>query len=205
MDIKPIETRYKGYRMRSRVEARWGVFFDALGIQWEYEPEGYNLGKYGYYLPDFRLNSSVYVEIKPNVFREQSAGHDKCIALSDYLKATVLLVSGTPGDEHSVIVCQNGFTTLCGVWSTSSIGTDACLTVADIHSGHNVRFGWARLPDYRMVTRAMINARSARFEHGETPDARMDNIEFALNTIANSPELEGSMIVVRNSRWEILR
>ena len=38
MNIKPIETIYKGYRFRSRLEARWAVFFDALGIEYEYEP-----------------------------------------------------------------------------------------------------------------------------------------------------------------------
>lgn len=27
MSIKPIETVYKGYRFRSRLEARWAVFF----------------------------------------------------------------------------------------------------------------------------------------------------------------------------------
>ena len=27
-DIKAIETYYKGYRFRSRLEARWAVFFD---------------------------------------------------------------------------------------------------------------------------------------------------------------------------------
>ncbi len=35
--IKPIETRYAGCRFRSRLEARWTVFFDHLGIEWEYE------------------------------------------------------------------------------------------------------------------------------------------------------------------------
>ena len=39
MDIKPIETVYNGYRFRSRLEARWAVFFDAAGIEYEYEPE----------------------------------------------------------------------------------------------------------------------------------------------------------------------
>jgi hypothetical protein len=53
MKIKPIETRYKGYRFRSRLEARWVVYFDAIGLKWEYEPEGFDLEKYGYYLPDF--------------------------------------------------------------------------------------------------------------------------------------------------------
>ncbi len=31
-EIKAIETRYKGYRFRSRLEARWAVFFDALSV-----------------------------------------------------------------------------------------------------------------------------------------------------------------------------
>lgn len=41
--IQAIETTYNGYRFRSRLEARWAVFFDALGIQWKYEREGYAL------------------------------------------------------------------------------------------------------------------------------------------------------------------
>lgn len=44
MDIKPIQTAYKGYLFRSRTEARWAVFFDHLGWQWEYEQEGCDLG-----------------------------------------------------------------------------------------------------------------------------------------------------------------
>lgn len=43
LNIKAIETSYKGYRFRSRLEARWAVFFDELGIKWEYEKEGYDL------------------------------------------------------------------------------------------------------------------------------------------------------------------
>ena len=64
--IKPIETQFKGYRFRSRLEARWAVFFDALGIQWEYEKEGYDLGELGWYLPDFWLPEfNQWVEVKP--------------------------------------------------------------------------------------------------------------------------------------------
>lgn len=57
MDIKPIETKYKGYRFRSRLEARWAVFFDTLRLEWEYEKEGYNLGDLGFYLPDFWISN----------------------------------------------------------------------------------------------------------------------------------------------------
>lgn len=55
-ELKAIETEYKGYRFRSRLEARWAVFFDACGVKWEYEPEGYDLGGGLYYIPDFLLH-----------------------------------------------------------------------------------------------------------------------------------------------------
>lgn len=65
--IKAIETRYAGCRFRSRLEARWAVFFDHLGIRWDYEPEGYSTPAGGY-LPDFMLhlpNERTLFEVKP--------------------------------------------------------------------------------------------------------------------------------------------
>jgi len=54
--ITAIPTEYKGYRFRSRLEARWAVFFDACGVKWEYEPEGFALPNGQFYLPDFLLH-----------------------------------------------------------------------------------------------------------------------------------------------------
>lgn len=67
--IKPIETHWKGYRFRSRLEARWAVFFETLGIAWEYEVEGFewtaNDGTIRRYLPDFYLPElETWVEVK---------------------------------------------------------------------------------------------------------------------------------------------
>jgi hypothetical protein len=82
-EIKPIQTRYKGYHFRSRLEARYAVFFDALGLDWEYENEGFDLGNGVYYLPDFCVTSidgSVYYyEIKP---KNGACINDKVDALS---------------------------------------------------------------------------------------------------------------------------
>lgn len=62
--IQAIQTEYKGYRFRSRLEARWAVFFDTLGIKYEYEPQGFELPA-GNYLPDFWLPGiNGYIEIK---------------------------------------------------------------------------------------------------------------------------------------------
>lgn len=57
--MKAIETTYRGVAFRSRLEARWAVFFDKLGIEWEYEPEGYEAGGTRY-LPDFWLPTVLH-------------------------------------------------------------------------------------------------------------------------------------------------
>lgn len=82
--IKAIETKYNGYKFRSRLEARWAVFFDALGVKYEYEPEGFDLGNGRYYLPDFRLKCwgtrgeiedkpfDLYIEVKGKMTYEDA-------------------------------------------------------------------------------------------------------------------------------------
>lgn len=66
--IKAIETKYNGYRFRSRLEARWAVFFDEMGVDYEYELEGFELPSGARYLPDFYLkhiHHGLYAEVKP--------------------------------------------------------------------------------------------------------------------------------------------
>jgi len=64
--IKAIDTEYNGMLFRSRLEARWAVFFDAAGIKYEYEPEGFEHDGVRY-LPDFYLRDfDMYVEVKPD-------------------------------------------------------------------------------------------------------------------------------------------
>jgi hypothetical protein len=43
MKIKAIETKYAGRYFRSRLEARWAVWFTEMGIKWEYEIVGMDL------------------------------------------------------------------------------------------------------------------------------------------------------------------
>ena len=69
-NIKPIPTTYKHRQFRSRLEARFAVFFDAIKLRWSYEVQGYNLGsELGWYLPDFSLSvgggNIHYIEVKP--------------------------------------------------------------------------------------------------------------------------------------------
>ncbi|MEN2464926.1 hypothetical protein [Ornithinibacillus sp. JPR2-1] len=119
MTIKAIETIYKGYRFRSRLEARWAVFFDSLGIKWEYEPEGFELlltekdsdlfesqedwqdlrkkwmGKTLYYLPDFWLpDLNLWVEVKGNDITEEE--DIKASLLAERTGSSVFVVGNIP-------------------------------------------------------------------------------------------------------------
>lgn len=97
--IKAIETVYNGYRFRSRLEARWAVFFDAAGIKYQYEPEGYAYDGTRY-LPDFYLpEADTHVEVKPNV-REAIPDIERCIKMIVWggpIKRIVFL-SDIPGE-----------------------------------------------------------------------------------------------------------
>lgn len=92
--IKAIETKYKGHRFRSRLEARWAVFFDYLDEPWEYEKEGYELPS-GLYLPDFWMpRMECWIEIKgqlPTVLERKI-----CEELAIGLDNVVIIASGIP-------------------------------------------------------------------------------------------------------------
>jgi hypothetical protein len=88
------ETVYQGYRFRSRLEARWAVFFDALGIAWEYEPEGFTLSDGTRYLPDFWLptfDGGMWAEVKPT-----GGDFQKARQFSQESHQSMWLCEGTP-------------------------------------------------------------------------------------------------------------
>ena len=62
--IKAIETEYDGTIYRSRLEALWAAQLDALGIEYVYEPQGYDMNGVKY-LPDFYLPKlDMFAEVK---------------------------------------------------------------------------------------------------------------------------------------------
>lgn len=80
MAIQAIQTNYAGIWFRSRLEARWAVFFDESGLKWKYEPQGYrvptSIGLISY-LPDFWLGIGMWAEVKghldPDAMKRQHA------------------------------------------------------------------------------------------------------------------------------------
>jgi hypothetical protein len=91
--IQAIETHYKGYHFRSRIEARWAVFYDCIGIEWEYEKEGYTLPSGRKYLPDFYIpHLDCWIEIKGTT---PAVGEDeKAFALADITKKNCYIFYG---------------------------------------------------------------------------------------------------------------
>jgi hypothetical protein len=58
--LKAIPTTYAHVDFRSRLEARWAVFFDLLALPWEYEPERVRVDGV-YYAPDFLVTGLPFV------------------------------------------------------------------------------------------------------------------------------------------------
>lgn len=187
MDIKPIETVYNGYRFRSRLEARWAVFFNALNIKYEYEPEGFVLSDGTYYLPDFYLpESKTFFEVK-GIMSDKDMHKIKKL-IKDSQRPVVIGCSdmsfyacdfwwdedfALTDKESSVLVhCPT-----CGKYYFSGInGSYECLCCGDYDGDHNfyiVCYGdWENERLWKPtdeVLSAIHKARQARFEHGEMP------------------------------------
>lgn len=93
--IRAIETTYNGFAFRSRLEARWAVFFDALDLRFNYEQEGFKMPSGVWYLPDFYLPQvRMWAEVKPDAFEEEEKA--KCLELVDGTGSVCLLLEGAP-------------------------------------------------------------------------------------------------------------
>lgn len=107
MNIKAIETIYNGYRFRSRLEARWAVFFDSLGVEYQYEPEGFVLNDGTPYLPDFYLpNQRMWIEIKPSS-DESDDSLNKALAFSHHHRICLIYGESSIG-KFTAYLFENG-------------------------------------------------------------------------------------------------
>lgn len=185
MSIKAIETVYNGYRFRSRLEARWAVFFDALNIHYEYEPEGFELGKksqflyvspeeedteLGRYLPDFWLPQvEMWAEVKARPFT--SLEHEKCEALAKGSGYACLMLDGPPAT-------RNYWAYECGYGAENEYEeADYLLSVGRYWENEGRFYSHTGLSPFEVQDfyyqiddcPGVLAARQARFEHGESP------------------------------------
>lgn len=97
--MRVLETFYRGYRFRSRLEARWAVFMDSLAVKFVYEPEAFELGGVSY-LPDFWVpHIKSFIEIKPEHPNEDE--QYKAEKLCEFTKENVFIIYGQPEVNES--------------------------------------------------------------------------------------------------------
>jgi hypothetical protein len=168
--VRPLETIYKGFRFRSRLEARWAVFFDQCGEQWIYEDQGYLLPS-GPYLPDFLITwrsgsrHSTFLEVKP-----LTSLPTRCFEFGSGVRSA-------PIDDQfpleiikmwELIQSINGGRPLGPQLSTGGVVYG---DPYDVVTGGTLVFVFNKVfaePEvFRQYAREAIAARSARFEHNE--------------------------------------
>lgn len=134
--VKAIETVFRGNRFRSRIEARWAVFYTEMGIRYEYEREGFDLGEAGLYLPDFWLpDLGFWVEIKGTKMTD--AEEAKVSALADAADQRVYVFTGDipvfdggyqlDSEQAGEVYVKNGWDNVqlwCECWSCGSLGIE---------------------------------------------------------------------------------
>jgi hypothetical protein len=176
--IKPIETRAYGCRFRSRLEARWAVAFTEANIAWQYEPEGFDLGEAGLYLPDFWLPQvSMWAEVKAGRPTAEEVG--KAEALAQQSGFPCLLFVGPPAAHaywaiHPELLWINVANTEFGSLAVMDYcpfeGSDYHISEGRFYScsGTAGNFPMPFDPGFGQDP-AIVAALSARFEHGESP------------------------------------
>jgi len=172
-----IETEYDGHRFRSRLEARWAVFFNAVGLTYEYEIEGFEMDGTRY-LPDFyipNLNRWFEIKGKPLSLGEIKKCEEFCRRLdNENIKFSVLI--GSPNLCAVRIGDFSGILEYVWEWPSEKYPDNYRIQAPKelIEEEYYSRFmkGLWVVPDRteEEVAVAAIAAGKARFEFGEKPD-----------------------------------
>lgn len=191
-EIKAIPTVYKGIPFRSRLEARWAMIFDRLGIQWHYETEGYDIqiedGVTIRYLPDFVLEGGsercphmLWVEVKGNMQM------DDAIKISAFAKHYPIYVVGNiPRDIDDIC---NGIDTEHGVHYYNFMTVDGDYFGAVLGAKKGGGWGlfgadsnyWANM-DQVKTRQAYAIARAAHFDKSDNDDQNSEMIHQLMKT-----------------------
>ena len=196
--VKAIQTEYDGHLFRSRLEARWAVFFNSLGVDYEYEPEGFELPSGKRYLPDFKVKChgtrgacsddsafDLWIEVKGDMTQddldriEEFSGVNEMVDEDGYLISDncyaanpVLVVGNIP--KHGVSRPEEDIV----YYQYGFIDCDESFGAWPAADDHGRFYLWGadsnyiNIADEPRVLKAYDAARKARFEYGETPAGR---------------------------------
>lgn len=105
-DIQAIPEILFGVGFRSRLEARFAIFFTALGVEWEYERAPVHIAGRPRW-PDYWLpTQQVWAEIKPEGVPPDQAMAAAC---AEETGCSLLWISGSPRwGSYSISLCDFG-------------------------------------------------------------------------------------------------
>jgi hypothetical protein len=175
--MRAIQTEYDGFIFRSRVEARWAVFFHEAGLRYEYEKQGFKLNGTGY-LPDFWLpEPRWWIEVKggpPNgkerdlarwLTRESGCntyifcGSPATVEHGSFPVWSYPALGESTQNERGQMVLQD----LAGILAWLELGVWVAPTDPDqAQRARSIEYEWVGTFHY-----ALDAARKARFEHGQ--------------------------------------
>lgn len=200
--IKPIKTTYKGIPFRSRLEARWAVFFDEMGIEYTYEARPFTM-RYGIrYLPDFTLTNvhwrgeyaehytgkpgqPVYVEIKGADFWDEIRSSDERTKIELFAQSSPMLVLGNLPYDLDKAMEEH---TSDGIMSFKYLDGD---TRSCFFSRYSGEVWLAGLDDEEYqpntVACALSIARMARFDSTDQQTISKDSISLFSDTCEETP------------------
>lgn len=202
--IGAIETEYMGHRFRSRIEARWAVAFDAIGIRWAYESQGFEGGG-ARWLPDFYLpDCQCWVEVKgldivPPSDRAKMLAVLGSGAVPDYLGSIdygspncgVALLGDIPADDHGhyFFPMLRHSLSMGHLWDTSAFacnrGEDSYRLVAASPGLIGIMMGYSR-----------------PIQADASVDAAWSTKPFYLGHIAAYPRVRSAFNAARSARFE---
>lgn len=192
--IPAIETRYKGFHFRSRSEARWAIFFDVLGIGYQYEPEKFQLSS-SRYIPDFFIpflgcSGEAFLEIKgPPPSKEEIA---KIAALSTLREGATCFIAF--GNVNENIIFQSEV--YCCEEAKGEVCFCQCILCGRIQLACSIHGGVSHEEDYCTVTERL--AQDYNIDCGFTDFTHL----FCPATSRHSPLLVLATEVARSARFE---
>lgn len=189
--LKAIETEYKGYLFRSRLEARWAVFFDTLGIEYEYEPEGFELGDGMRYLPDFWLPGlEWWIEVKHGNYKE-SIKTDKAHLFAEQTGERIYTFFGMVNPSDSEF-SRFG-------WDYPDSGRDGWAIAYFGGHGYDLPYFFCECP-YCHAIGIEYAGFSQRIKHA--PGCTDENIEWGRGQNANAQRIMAAYKAARHARFE---
>lgn len=149
------------------------MFFEAAGIRWLYEHQGFDVNGTPY-LPDFYLPDFGYFEVRgPSVFDEKLMQ-----AFADEMREPIFLaLDEIPNPDSSEgylksFIPKGARDDFADCWGSGDmfLQCDDCGKITVQNEAYcSVKSNCCEGARGMSISRALLKARSARFEHGECP------------------------------------